>query len=130
MCRLRLVSLVAVSLCLLGASAAQARPKRFTIRAGQFIVNQIGAFKPRSDATIGAAIRAFGRPSLQHLRRADWCVLKWRRLRLTINFMNFGGHALGETTCTASVGLANDFIVKSPRFETWGTVFVSAIRRP
>jgi hypothetical protein len=100
------------------ASSRETAARTFTIRAGQYIVNQIGSFKPRRDPSIAAAIRAFGDPSSQRLKRSYWCVVRWKRLRLTVDFMNYGYHP-DETTCAPTVGLAQRFVVKSHRFVTW-----------
>ncbi|HWT22981.1 MAG TPA: hypothetical protein VN213_05690 [Solirubrobacteraceae bacterium] len=98
---------------------SRSQAKTYTIRAGAQIVRQIGSFDTRRDPTIAAATRTFGAPSSRSLRAAYWCRVTWRRLELTIDFMNFGGHGPGETTCTDTVGKAQSFVVKSRRFRTW-----------
>lgn len=73
---------------LAGAPAASAQS--FTIVAKRDgTVPAIGDFKPERDATLGAAIRAFGQPS--STRPDDVaCRLSWRAIGVRISFANFG----------------------------------------
>jgi hypothetical protein len=89
-----------------------------TIRASTDAVSRIGTFQARKDATVGAAVRAFGAPSSRKLE-GEGCQVDWRRLKLRIYFANFGGFEPGLTTCSPSVGLAQSFTVRGRSFRTW-----------
>jgi hypothetical protein len=89
-----------------------------TIRASKDAVTRIGAFEAGEDATVGAAVRAFGAPSSRK-PEGEGCQVDWRRLKLRIYFANFGAFEPGLTTCSPSVGLAQSFTVRSRRFRTW-----------
>jgi hypothetical protein len=90
----------------------------FTIRTSPDAVTRIGTFQPRRDATVGAAVRAFGRPSSRK-QVGEGCQVDWRKLRLRIYFASFDAFAPGLTTCSSSVGLAQSFTVRGHRFRTW-----------
>jgi hypothetical protein len=111
------ISVASVGSLALATRALAAAPH--TIRTAGGSVARIGAFHPRQDPTIAAAVRAFGRPSARELTSNVSCVVEWRRLRLRITFANFGGHGPGHTTCSASVGRAQSFAVRGPRVQTW-----------
>lgn len=98
--------------------AATADAAGFTIRASEDAVTRIGTFQTRDDATVGAAVRAFGPPSSKK-PAGEGCQVDWRALRLRIYFANFGAFAPGLTTCSSSVGLAQSFTVRARRFRTW-----------
>lgn len=109
---------------LLLASAMLARPpaaaaatESLTIVTRDFQVSRIGPFRPAVNPRLSAAITAFGRPSERRLGRSG-CRVEWRHLRLRITFANFGAVRRGQTTCTASVGRAQGFVARSPRFRT------------
>lgn len=108
-----LAAMVGLTLAPTGARAAES----YTIRTNNGLVARIGAFAPFSkDGSLGAAMRVFGTPSL---KQTSWgCVANWKRLRLTINLVNYGV-AAAENKCRPSVGLAQSFTVKSSRFRTW-----------
>jgi len=78
----------------------------------------VSAFHPSRSPTIAAAIRVFGNPSHRQLTRYNSCLVNSRRLRLRIEFANFGGHAPGQTACSASVGRAQSFTARGSRFRT------------
>jgi hypothetical protein len=90
----------------------------FTIQTSNGAVARIGAFHPSRSPTIAAATRVFGRPSSRRLATHGGCVVDWRRLRLRIDFENFGAAGPGKTTCSSSVGQAQSFTVRGSRFET------------
>jgi LppP/LprE lipoprotein len=100
-------------------SARVRRAPSFTIRASGGTVTRIGRFRPRQDATIAAGERVFGPASSKDLGKYNDCRVTWRRLRLRIDFTNFGGHRPGQTTCSPSVGLSQSFSVRGRRFRTW-----------
>jgi len=82
-------------------------------------VSRIGAFRPRRDPTVGAAIRVFGTPSTRDLTRSNGCRVQWRALRLRVLFYNFGGAPVGQTTCASGVGRAQSLTIRGRRFRTW-----------
>lgn len=97
--------------------AAPAAPTSMTIVTRDYYVSRIGTFRPSVNPRLSAARRAFGRPTQVRLKRAT-CQVSWTRLRLRIDFENFGGAPPGQTTCTPSVGLAQNFVAKGSRFRT------------
>ena len=113
-----LVALVVV--LLVGAPPPAAGARSFTIVPGKYGVKRIGPYKTkgtrRYSPTIRGAVRAFGRPSSRRRRRGG-CVVKWRRLRLRIEFHNFGGVEPGKTIC--SDAFAQSFSAKGRKFRTW-----------
>lgn len=110
-----LASLVFMST--LPTPAQSASSQSMTIVTRDFSVSRIGPFRPTESPRISVAIRAFGRPSARVLD-ANSCRVDWRRLRLRIYFANFGGVRPGQTTCTSTVGRAQTFVARSPRFRT------------
>ena len=107
--------LLLLTALLLPAGTAEAA---FTIRTSEDSVTRIGSFRIARDASIGAAVRAFGKSSSRKLE-GEGCQVDWRRLRLRIYFANFGAYPAGLTTCSSSVGLAQSFTVRGRGFRTW-----------
>ena len=101
------------------SESADATAASHTIRTSRGYVARIGAFRIRRDPTIGAAARVFGAPSSRKLDGNSLCQVDWRRLRLRIYFVNFGGTRPGETTCSSSVGRAQSFTARGRSFRTW-----------
>jgi hypothetical protein len=116
---------VAVTAALVAAAPAQAQSS-FTIRTSNGLVAGIGAFHPSRSPTLAAAMRVFGSPSSRKLTRYGGCEADWRRLRLRIDFENFGGHRPGLTTCSPSVGRAQSFTARGSRFRTVAGLRVGA----
>ncbi len=115
---MRRVVPVAVGLALLGAGSAHAASS-YTVATSGGSVARIGSFRPGVDPTIGAATRAFGRPSSRTPTGDDVCVVTWRRLRLRVVFASFGAARPGRTTCTSGVGRAQSVTLRGRRFRTW-----------
>ncbi len=115
------LSAVALAIGLAGAPAAtaatQAQAASLTVVTREYFVSRIGPFRPSRDPRLSAATRALGRPSRLDLRGGT-CRMTWRRLRLRIDFENFGGARPGQTTCTPSVGKAQSFVARGPRIRT------------
>jgi hypothetical protein len=124
--------IASLALLLAAPAAAQAAPARtaaaaapaFTIRAAGFQVYRVGPFRPRRDATIAAAVRAFGETSSRRSPGAGACTVRWSALRLKIIFANFG--APGNDPCGDDIGLAASFTARSGRFRTWRGLRVGA----
>jgi hypothetical protein len=102
----------------IGQPEAEAAPS-YTIQTSRGAVARIGGFRPNRDPTIRAAVRRFGRPSARRLTSDNSCRVDWRQLKLRIEFANFGAHGPGQTTCSPSVGKAQSFVARGPRFRTW-----------
>jgi hypothetical protein len=124
--RQRLVVLLGLLSLLAGASATSgfADPSResgkqraavggLIIKPGRYGVTRLGHFHPGRDASLGAALRAFGKPS--HIRRGGLCKLNWREKRLKINFANYGGHS----ACSKRYGQAQKVVIR--RSGRWRT---------
>src|SRR3954471_544916 len=95
-------TIVLASLALLIPASASA----LTIRADQSRVTQLGSFHTSSD--LGHAIHAFGRPSSRHhVTGKSLCHVAWRKLKLRIEFANFGG----PDACTKHGGQAQSFSI-------------------
>jgi hypothetical protein len=76
-----------------------------TIRANQSHVTQLGHFHTSSD--LGHAIHAFGQPSSRHHDRFSGCLVRWKKLKLRIDFENFGS---GDA-CSKKGGQAQSFSI-------------------
>lgn len=98
------------------APAAGKKPSYVVVTKG-FSVARIGRFRPTRDASLAAAIRAFGRPSVRKADR-NLCRVEWRRVRLRIDFVNLGGLRPGEGICDARGGSAQRFTARGSRFRT------------
>jgi hypothetical protein len=112
----RLVMTLAAASLWVASSAHAQSP--FTMRTSDGAVARIGAFHPSRSPTLAAAIRVFGNPTSRRILTNNDCQVDWRRVRLRIQFANFGGHGPGETTCSPSVGRAQAFTVRGSRFRT------------
>lgn len=73
--------LIVFALCLPAATASAA----LRIKPGKFSVVKIGKFKPRRDASVPAAVRAFGDPTRKSSRGTQ-CTVTWKDLGLKIRF--------------------------------------------
>jgi hypothetical protein len=109
MLRTAVLALIALAL---SASPAAAH----TINVGRFSVSSIGDFRPSTDPSIPAAERVFGPASSRRQTSNESCVVRWKRLRLEILFVSFGG---GSSICSGSAGSAQRFQVRGKRFRTW-----------
>lgn len=98
--------------------ASSSAATRHTIRTDGGFVARIGDFRPKRDARLSAAIRAFGQPSSAK-GGGNVCTVRWNRLRLKITFANFGLAPPGLTTCSPSVGRAQSFVARGSRIRTW-----------
>jgi hypothetical protein len=101
----------------LGLAAEPAAARSHTINVAGDHVSGIGDFRPGSDPHVGAAVRAFGRPSVRRETSDSSCVVRWKRLGLEINFVNLG--APGFPTCRSDIGKAQSFKVRGKRVRTW-----------
>src|SRR4051812_1083407 len=84
----------AVATTALAASVALVAPagaSALTIKADRFRVTQLGDFHTAGSASLAHAVNAFGKPSGRSHRNGG-CLVRWRRLKLRIDFENFGGH--------------------------------------
>jgi hypothetical protein len=106
-----------VVLVLAGVVAAPAAARTHTINVARDHVSSIGDFRPGSDPHVGAAVRAFGPPSVRRETSDSTCLVRWKPLRLEINFVNLG--APGFPTCRSDIGKAQSFRVRGERVRTW-----------
>ena len=84
------------------------------ITPGRYGITRLGHFFPGRNASLRAAIRAFGKPS--HIRSGRRCKVAWRDKRLRISFENHSGHG---DACSRRHGLAQAVVIKrSPRWHT------------
>src|SRR4051794_23166299 len=106
-----------LALALLAPATASA--KSLTIRSGNYQVTRIGSYRTsysaHYQATLGGAIRAFGRPS-SRIHRYGGCIVKWRRLGLRIDFENFG---TTDDACRSDVGLPQSFTAMGSGWRSW-----------
>lgn len=103
----RRAGLAATAAALLTALALliPASASALTIRANHYRVTKLGSFHTSSD--LGHAIQAFGRPSSRHLSKFGGCLVRWKKLKLRIDFENFSsGHA-----CSKKGGQAQSFSI-------------------
>jgi hypothetical protein len=89
-------------------------------------VSSIGDFRPSSDPTIAAAAGVFGRPSSRSRTSDISCDVRWKRLRLKITFVSFGGIPAGRSACSDRATKAQTFRVRGRRFPTWNGLRVGA----
>jgi hypothetical protein len=89
----------------------------FTINVARFSVSSIGDFRPSRDPTIRAAERVFGPASSRRETSDSSCLVRWKRLRLEINFVSFD--IPGPSRCRGTIGRAQSFKVRGKRFRTW-----------
>jgi hypothetical protein len=86
--------LLACVVLLVAAGPAAAAPFTINVRgsADSFgRVLAIGDFKPNRDATLGAALTAYGESSFQRRISTSGCKVGWLGLGVKILFANFGG---------------------------------------
>jgi hypothetical protein len=85
-----------------------------TIKASQYRVTKLGPFRTSSD--LGHALHAFGKPSgRHHFDGKNGCHVTWRKLKLRIEFDNYGGH----DACSKKGGQAQSFSIGfSKRWQT------------
>jgi len=99
-------------------SVLEGKPMRLVLSARASGVTGVGPFRPRSNATLGAAIRALGEPtSLKSQERGSVCRVGWRPLGLTVMFVNFG---LNDS-CEPSDGFAQTLVIRGDRGRQWRT---------
>jgi hypothetical protein len=112
-----IVAIAAVIALGLGANLGLASSAHaLTIGTSQYTITKLGRFHPGRDASLGRAIRAFGKPSSRHSRQGgSACEVRWTKLRLHIKFANYGG----LDACSRRGGLAQS--VRIARSGKWRT---------
>lgn len=88
------VGRVAIAIAALAASVALVGPasaSALTIRADQYRVTQLGHFHTAGSSSLAHAVNALGKPTGRHPRNGG-CLVRWKKLKLRIDFENFGGH--------------------------------------
>ena len=108
---------LAILLAALGAlaAAAPAQAQHTIVVKGREVV-RIGPFLPNDDPTIGGAVTAFGAATSRRSNGPGSCLVRWRPLRLRIQFANFGEPSADP--CANRIGLASSFTAMSRSFRT------------
>jgi hypothetical protein len=101
---------VAVAALAVFPGAAQAQAPSFVIQADV----KIGRFAVKRERTLGAAQRAFGRPTSTRRTQQVACVAAWARYGLTINFYNLGG----QNPCSPRYGFFSRAYLHGNRWRT------------
>jgi len=104
------------------SSSATAARQSFTIHTKDGFITRIGGFRV-SAGTLAAAISAFGAPTTTHLGRYGVCRVQWRNLRLTGEFVNYGG---GGTACEPAYGGMQEATMRGRAFRTTRGIRVGA----
>ena len=117
--RAALAASVAVALC--AAAPASAVAESFVVNArgsatGLGTVLRIGDFRPSRDASLSAAIAAYGQPSSIAGGGRESCTVRWRPLGVRIVFVELGG---GDA-CDPAHGKAQVAVLRDTR--RWRTV--------
>jgi hypothetical protein len=102
-----------IALAIVAAAAASLTP----LAAGHVFAvvtdERLGAFRVKTDGTLGGAIRVFGTPSLK--RGSDvTCRATWTRHALTIDFYNLGG----DDPCSRRYGFFGRAIMRGDHWRT------------
>ena len=113
--RTRLLTAAALALAagLAATPAAEARSFVIDARGSDTTLGEvraIGDFKPARNPRLGAAIRAYGRPSSRR-GGGEICRVRWARLGVRITFQNFGG----VDSCRPRFGRAQKAVVSGDR---------------
>jgi hypothetical protein len=109
--RIAVLAAAALSAAAALAAAAPAGARPFVVEArgsktSLGVVRAIGDFRPAGNPRLGAAIRAFGRPSSRR-GGGEICRVRWAALGVRITFQNFGG----ADSCEPSGGRAQKAVV-------------------
>ncbi|HEU5062474.1 MAG TPA: hypothetical protein VFT79_04890 [Solirubrobacterales bacterium] len=125
----KLVAICLSVLPLLGA-AADANPVPGTaplagpalvIQANSAGVQNLGGFHPLRNPTVGAAVRAFGRPSSRQPRYGgSGCDVSWRKIGLKMTFAYYGGGGRWAA-CQGGKGVAKTALIQGLRADRWQT---------
>ncbi len=117
---------ISLSLSLVFAAAAAANTTSRTaplagpalvIQANSAGVQNLGGFHPIRNPTVGAAVKAFGRPSSRLPRYGgSGCDVSWKKIGLKITFAYYGG---GGTACKR--GVAKTGVIQGSAADRWQT---------
>jgi hypothetical protein len=89
------------------------------IQANSAGVQNLGGFHPIRNPTVGAAVKAFGRPSSRQPRYGgSGCDLSWRKFGLKMTFAYFGG---GGKRAACHRGVAKLALIQEPAAGRWQT---------
>lgn len=125
----RLVAICIAALAVLATTAAAHRAPTTALSSGSALViradsaglHSLGGFHPLRNPTVGAAVRAFGRPSSRQARYGgDACDISWEKIGLEMSFAYYG---LGGrwAACQGSRGIAKFARIEGPRADRWQT---------
>jgi hypothetical protein len=93
-----------------------------TIQANSAGVQNLGGFHPIRNPTVGAAVRAYGRPSSRRLRYAGaGCEITWPKIGLRMSFAYYGGGPGTGLACRPGRGIAKSALIIGPGADRWRT---------
>ena len=115
---MRRVTAILVVAFLLVTVAATATAASRTIRWANGKVTNIGALKITRQATIGAASRAFGRPSRTRLNWLELCEVDWSSIGLRGYFDNLGLTPSHLDNCSPGIGKLPVVTIRGAGFRT------------
>lgn len=93
-----------------------------TIQASSIGVYNLGGFHPIRNPTVGAAVKAYGRPSSRRPRfGGSGCDISWRRIGIQMTFAYFGGGGGRRAACRANRGVAKSALIRGFGAERWQT---------
>lgn len=119
--------LLALAFAVLLVAPSAAAAKDFTIRTdSEGYVTRIGDLRTqgtRMGPRLKHAIREFGQPSSRRSKYGrNGCEVKWRALKVTALFVNFGGYR----ACDLRYGLLQTMTIKGTDFATTGDIRVGS----
>ncbi|HEY5709889.1 MAG TPA: hypothetical protein VIS51_10875 [Solirubrobacterales bacterium] len=92
------------------------------IEANDAGVQNLGGFHPLRNPTVGAAVKAFGRPSSRQPRYGgSGCEVSWRKIGLKMTFAYYGGGGGRTAACRANRGVAKSALIQGSTAERWQT---------
>lgn len=100
----------------MATATATAAPRTISWSNGK--VTSIGALKITRQATIGAAARAFGRPSSRRLNWLELCVVDWRSIGLRGYFDTLDLTPSHLDDCSPGVGKLQSVTIRGAGFRT------------
>ncbi len=92
------------------------------VEANNAGVQNLGGFHPLRNPTVGAAVKAFSRPSSRRPRYGgSGCEVSWRKIGLKMTFAYYGGGGGRTAACGANRGVAKSALIQGSAAERWQT---------
>lgn len=104
-------------------TSSTAPPSRsvLTIQANSAGVQNLGGFHPIRNPTVGAAVKAYGRPSSRRPRFGGLgCDISWRKIGIQMTFAYFGSGGK-RAACGANRGVAKTALIRGSSADRWRT---------